>query len=254
MKDIKFIVTDLDDTLLRRDKTVSAYTIDVLHHAQECGFLLAFATARDFRFVTEHISPMTGIIPDVLIADVGALAFCFGKEVYKKMIPADTVNMLISQFGSIRCISTQESYSISGEHSSNHWSLDKQATIMTDFNESVQCDALYLDGFTDKSSQFYSEHCPEIRVVRYTGGDLVTLVHHEASKLHALHAVLDTLSMEMGDIVYFGDDYSDIEILSSCDNGIAVANAIDECKAAASDLCGDCDEDGVAVWIEENLL
>ena len=74
MADIKMIVTDLDNTLLRRDKTISNYTIDVFKRVHECGVLTAFATARDFRFVTEHISPLFDITPDILIADNGALA------------------------------------------------------------------------------------------------------------------------------------------------------------------------------------
>jgi hydroxymethylpyrimidine pyrophosphatase-like HAD family hydrolase len=52
----------------------------------------------------------------------------------------------------------------------------------------------------------------------------------------------------------FGDDWNDIELLRECGVGGAVANAIDVCKAAADRICGDCDDDGVARWIEENIL
>ena len=71
---IKMIVTDLDNTLLRRDKTVSDYTAHVFRRVRERGILIAFATARDFRFVTEHISPLFGIVPNIIIADNGAVA------------------------------------------------------------------------------------------------------------------------------------------------------------------------------------
>jgi len=72
--DVMLIVTDLDNTLLRRDKTIGEFTVDVFQRVRECGVLIAFATARDFRFVTEHISPLFGIVPDIIIADKGALA------------------------------------------------------------------------------------------------------------------------------------------------------------------------------------
>ena len=52
----------------------------------------------------------------------------------------------------------------------------------------------------------------------------------------------------------FGDDYSDIDLLSYCVNSIAVANAINEVKSVANYVCSDCDEDGVAKWLEENVL
>jgi len=87
------IVTDLDNTFLRHDKTVSEYTVDVFKRIHERGILLAFATARDFRFITEYIAPLTVINPDILIAANGALARYNGKDLYKKMIPYNTVNV-----------------------------------------------------------------------------------------------------------------------------------------------------------------
>lgn len=46
--DIKMIVTDLDNTLLRRDKTISNYTADVFRRVRERGVLVSFATVRSF--------------------------------------------------------------------------------------------------------------------------------------------------------------------------------------------------------------
>ena len=46
---IKAIVTDLDDTLLRYDKTVSQFTIDILTRCREKGIKLIIATARSNR-------------------------------------------------------------------------------------------------------------------------------------------------------------------------------------------------------------
>jgi len=52
----------------------------------------------------------------------------------------------------------------------------------------------------------------------------------------------------------FGDDYNDIEMLRECGIGVAVDNAIYEAKVAADYACGGCDEDGVAKWLEVNVL
>ena len=43
---IKMILTDLDHTLLRSDKTVSGYTKRILKKCQESGILVVIATAR----------------------------------------------------------------------------------------------------------------------------------------------------------------------------------------------------------------
>ena len=43
------------------------------------------------------------------------------------------------------------------------------------------------------------------------------------------------------------------DMLRNCGVGVAVANAIDEAKAAADAVCGSNDEDGVARWLEAHL-
>ena len=60
--------------------------------------------------------------------------------------------------------------------------------------------------------------------------------------------------MSFSNIAAFGDDYNDVEMLRECGIGVAVANAIDEAKAAADYICGDCDDDGTARWLEEHVL
>ena len=36
--------------------------------------------------------------------------------------------------------------------------------------------------------------------------------------------------------------------------GVAMSNAIDGCKSVADNVCGACDEDSVAHWVDEYLL
>ena len=253
-QNIKLVVTDLDSTLLRRDKTINEYTVDVFRRVRDRGVLVAFATARDFRFVTEYISPLFGIMPDIMIVDNGALARYNGNDLYKRLIPADTVNALLPRFDSARCASTENAYFLSGEYADGHWSIGKKATIITDFSDGMKDDVLYLDGSTGNSAAEITDGFPDIRTVMYSDVNLITIVHREATKLNALMAVERALHISTDEIVAFGDDYSDIDWLSYCVNSIAVANAIDEVKTVANYVCGDCDEDGVAKWLEEWIL
>jgi hydroxymethylpyrimidine pyrophosphatase-like HAD family hydrolase len=43
---IKMIVTDLGDTLLRTDKTISKYTTNTINEVRDQGIKIVFATAR----------------------------------------------------------------------------------------------------------------------------------------------------------------------------------------------------------------
>ena len=52
----------------------------------------------------------------------------------------------------------------------------------------------------------------------------------------------------------FGDDENDYDILKNVGKGVAVANAIPMIKEIADDVAGSNDEDGVAKYIEKELI
>lgn len=57
----------------------------------------------------------------------------------------------------------------------------------------------------------------------------------------------------MDEIVAFGDDENDIDMLKSCGLGVAVSNAIPEVQLVADKLTLSNDEDGVAFFIEREI-
>ena len=54
--------------------------------------------------------------------------------------------------------------------------------------------------------------------------------------------------------VCFGDNINDLSMFEISDKGYAPENAVDEIKAAATSVIAANSEDGVAHWLEENLL
>jgi hydroxymethylpyrimidine pyrophosphatase-like HAD family hydrolase len=95
----------------------------------------------------------------------------------------------------------------------------------------------------------------DIVFTRFSGETWIAVAKIGAQKHLALTAVMKQLGIASSEIAVFGDDYNDIDILSLQGVvSVAVDNAIDEVKAIASQVCGDCDKDGVAKWLEENVL
>jgi hydroxymethylpyrimidine pyrophosphatase-like HAD family hydrolase len=79
-------------------------------------------------------------------------------------------------------------------------------------------------------------------------------MHRDATKAKAVAAVANYLDIEQTEIVAFGDDANDIDLLQYCGVSVAVSNAINEVTAVADHICDDNDNDGVAKWLEENVL
>ena len=51
-----------------------------------------------------------------------------------------------------------------------------------------------------------------------------------------------------------GNAENDISMLSETGYSVAVSNATEHVKSVANEVCGHHNEDGVAHWIEKNLL
>ena len=85
-------------------------------------------------------------------------------------------------------------------------------------------------------------HCPlSVRVV-------------PSGKTAAIRALAEISQISPEDIVSFGDDMNDIEMLKLCGTGVAVANAIPEAREAADEITLSNDEDGVAEWLADHCL
>lgn len=75
------------------------------------------------------------------------------------------------------------------------------------------------------------------------------------SKATALALVLEKcFGIGLSEVMAFGDNYNDIEMIRAAGLGIAVSNARDEVKAVAKELTANSKEDGVAIAIEKYLL
>jgi Cof subfamily protein (haloacid dehalogenase superfamily) len=75
------------------------------------------------------------------------------------------------------------------------------------------------------------------------------------SKASALALVLNSnFDITLSEVMAFGDNYNDVDLISAVGMGIAVENARDEVKAVANEITAKNTADGVAIAIEKFLL
>ena len=74
------LLFDLDDTLLRSDKTISPRTLRALESCREQGLLIGIATNR----AENRIDPfLDALKPNVVISNGGALVRCNGEVIFR---------------------------------------------------------------------------------------------------------------------------------------------------------------------------
>ena len=82
---------------------------------------------------------------------------------------------------------------------------------------------------------------------------LIEVAPKSVSKLSAIKIIIgDTYGLK--DVIAFGDNYNDIEMLKNVGYGVAVANGRDETKAIADTITLPNTEDGVAHFIKQHII
>ena len=253
MKDISAVIFDLDDTLLRSDKSISDYTLEVLKKCRECGIYTGIATARSEISAGSFIRAEDF---DIVISNGGARMIIGGKCVYKKMMSADTVRKIIDVFfgigGEEITVETEENYfwnyKIKPEGSWAH-------AVYNDFsnlNSPAYKITAQLD--TPELAQHICNEVSGIETLSFRGEKWRRFAAVGADKVSAIHAATKHLGISTSQIAAFGDDYNDIEMIKAVGMGVAMGNAIKEVKTIAKHITFSNDEDGAARFIADNIL
>lgn len=104
------------------------------------------------------------------------------------------------------------------------------------------------------SGELNAKYADQIHIYR-SKSTYLELAPKAISKASALELVLkEKYNISLSEVVAFGDNYNDIEMLREVGLGIAVDNAHDEVKAVADEVTLKNTDDGVAVAIEKHFL
>lgn len=247
---MKAIIVDLDDTLLRYDKTISPFTKDTLEKCRSKGIKVIFATGRGMS--SKKIVPQE--IFDGNIMYNGALAEINNKIIYERLIDPEVFCPFLQKMDELGMKAAAE---IKGVHHANFevslmW---EREFILSEFKDMKDpSEKLYVIIDSEKDRYYIDKYLPPELYIHYTKDDLALIMNKEATKLNALSSVLEWFRIPISEVVAFGDDINDKEMLEKCGRGIAMDNALREIKEIADEICDSCDRDGVAHWLVDNLL
>ena len=263
---IKMVAIDCDETLVRSDNTVSAYTVDVLHRLQRKGISITIATGRMYQTAKPIGTALQlGNVPMILFSGGLIQELETGYKLFEQTVAIDVVHRIFQ-------LGQQYDWHIQSyvdDHLLCHhrnWQSDhyeKQTGAVAEFLG----DTIYtLPSEPNKLIAIDSEAGIDriIDILTPLIGDQVTLVRSQrdfleitapnVSKGRALAQLAIDNNIGLEHIISFGNAENDISMLSETGYSVAVENATDHVKSVAHEVCGHHNEDGVAHWIEKNLL
>lgn len=246
----KAVILDLDGTLLHSDGSISEYTLEVLQECKRRGIRIVIATARFWFKAEKYI--------DIISPDYAILAD--GTQIYHKgeLIHGYAMDESESE-GIIRELLQQNEekefvVSIGKKLLCSAAGIDEKWRTSSDFTEtlngSVYKIAAVLNTYEEAKSLATKYAC---RFYSYRGEQLYGFASEHSGKYQAVAKLGEILQIDMAEMLAFGDDENDYDILKNAGKGVAVANAIPMIQEIADDVTQSNDEDGVAKYVEKEL-
>lgn len=271
----RLVMADLDGTLLHDAPTfeqrfLTPRTLDAVRRLRDDGVLFGVSTARP---VSTGLPLVDLLHPDVCVYLNGALidldpAASDFDLLTSGSLPDDghvlsvgfpsrrgceVCRMLLSEIPHLRIGLVMNDVRYTNFDVSIYWKT--QVFRYTDFTD-------VPDGTADKIIIFPQEGqkdalrrlIPSDFAVGISEGVMWMLMHPRANKADSLRTVCSRLAVPESATVAFGDDLIDVAMLRRSGLGVAVANAVPDVIRAADMVCPSNNEDGVARWLEGELV
>ncbi|MEZ4657591.1 MAG: HAD family hydrolase [Caldilineaceae bacterium] len=248
---LRLAAVDLDETIVRSDRTISPRTLDLFHKWRETRGPVVIATGRPPRW--------TRRIPDDLhefpwICYNGAVAYENGQEIYRHDIALETVRDLVALFQQ-EAPGGRLGLEIDDILYINQDLGRPDAQVVDDLLSVADRPAAKILVALEDFQRISGEHVERFQEVQPLVSEKVSLVQIMAlgaSKGRALSALVARWRLSMANVVAFGDDVNDVEMVRDSGFGVAMSNAV-PVKAVANRITGSNDEDGVATVLAELL-
>ena len=263
-------VSDLDETLLRSDETISTFTAETINSLIEKGLIFSYATARSYHTaskVTRGLSPKPPLI-------VYNGTFIVEGDTQKRLLanffsPKDLrliLDLLLQSevYPMVRALhgdAERSTYCINRVNPAQQKFLDRRRndpryTPVTDPASLSNGDAFCILAI-DKPERLRPlyEQLKDICACNYfldpyTSEYWLEINPRNATKASAILSLKLLLGCDR--IVCFGNGSNDVSMFRVADECYAVRNAVDSLKALATAVIDSNDEDGVAKWLLEN--
>lgn len=261
---IQAIAFDLDDTLLRDDRTISPYTISVLRRAHDAGIRIIPASGR----VRDS---MIGFVRQIGCADLyisgnGSQVWSQGHELLMEEMLSPELAREIGQFAEDhRCYA--QTYA-GGHFYYNHdgyWAREYAAFAsltgccvgnLALYQKEATPKVLLMDS-PERISELYrraQERFGGRAAIACSKPTFLEINPIRATKGRALSWCADQLGFALKNTMAFGDSLNDLSMLTAAEHGVAMGNAWEEVKAHGFPLADSNERDGVARYIEQHVL
>ncbi len=241
-KNIKFIASDMDGTLLDESSQLDPQFFDIYRQLTEQGIIFAAASGRQYASLQQKFAPIQDEM--MFIAENGTLVMHKGEELYSCPLDTQTAREVVMEARTIKgaytvlCgkhsayIETQDPVALA-ELSKYYHSCHYVNDLLEVDDEFIKVAICHFDSteqfvFPSMNAKFGATN--QVVVSAHIWLDIMNA---EASKGTAIEYLQQTLGFTYEQTMSFGDYFNDVEMLKASYHSYAVENAHPEVKKLA---------------------
>ncbi|MCG2460509.1 Cof-type HAD-IIB family hydrolase [Flavobacteriaceae bacterium F89] len=263
----KILCSDIDGTLLSNQNDVSNFTVSEIARIKNV-LRIILVSARMPQSMT-YLQERLGLGEEPIICYNGALIMEGENEIFSRTMPLELVEGIYRE---------AKKYNIKlGLYFKTEWYVETDsarvqketrdtratpvfratATTLSDWKvRNVSAHKIMLMGTKESTDQIFpllvKKFGEQLHLYR-SNDTLIEVAPKSVSKLSAIKLLLQP-GQSLMEVIAFGDNYNDLEMIQSVGCGVAVKNARAEVKVVADEVSLKNTEDGVAHWIQQNLI
>ncbi len=261
---IRAIAFDLDDTLLRDDRTVSDETVAVLHQARSMGIHILPASGRTFSSMFNTLRRI-GCASRVISANGAVISAPDGETLHELLIPMD-VARAVARFA-------QNHDCYAQTYAGDCFYYNQHGHYAESYAESSSLHGVYVGDLeqhlTAPTTKILIMAEPEqisamMTEAQQLFGDTLSLTCSKpyflevnppnATKGHALAVCAEEMGFPLSECVAFGDSLNDVSMLRAAGIGVCMDNGRADVKQMGFAVCRTNQEDGVARYIQQMVF
>ena len=259
---------DLDGTTLNQDSKITDKTARTLRRAIQDGHSVVIATGRPYRMSKNFYQELQLTTP--MINFNGALVHLpdkqwdgeqetsFNRKIVfdlmaeKKNLKLDFIAAENRETFFIDDLNFFDQHFFASDFATNENLLTVNTLRTNPTSVLLRSQPENVGSVSEELKQQYGH---EVEVNTWGGPNpILEVVAKGIQKAHGLRRVIDHLNMKQEDILAFGDEHNDVEMLKFAGWGVAMANGTDQVKSVANDVTGKPNtEDGMADYLTKYL-
>ena len=263
---MKIFASDIDGTFIERGKKPSKRTREAFKLLQDKGYLVVGASGR-VSSSTKNVFESVGVENTYIIANNGSIILDkSGEVIFEKTIEKSALKKLLEiadkhnvearmyDKDTLYAKTFEESkvrhlYLGDGKYSVNFVTDENILDIVLADDKKILKMFMYVD-YREYHELYEDLKSVEGIQVNISGETCIDCVAQGISKGNALKYLAEMLGVDMADTVAIGDQDNDLEMIKFAGTGIAMGNAIDTVKEAATFVTDRVENEGFYVAVK----